>query len=98
LIRICEVEYNRKLFLDSKGGMILKVWRFSHVKALLDAFPNIQSLFSEARFDDNKLEKSKFIRYMPESELLEIKNKINRVFGLRFPDENLSDKWSYLKP
>lgn len=63
-----------------------------------DLMVNIQSLFSEAGFDDNKLEKSKFIRYMPESELLEIKNKINRVFGLRFPEENLSDKWSYLKP
>jgi len=35
---------------------------------------------------------------MPESELLEIKNKINRVFGIRFPEENLSEKWSYLKP
>ncbi|MBM3169235.1 MAG: hypothetical protein FJZ76_08160 [Bacteroidetes bacterium] len=61
-----------------------------------DLMPNIQSLFSEAGFDDNKLEKSKFIRYMPESELLEIKNKINRVFGIRFPDESLSDKWNYL--
>lgn len=57
---------------------------------------NIQSLFSDVGFDDSNSVKSGFIRYMPESNLIEIRNKINKKLGFRFPDENLSEKWNYL--
>lgn len=57
---------------------------------------NIQSLFSDVGFDDSNSVKSGFIRYMPESNLIEIRNKINKKLGFCFPDENLSEKWNYL--
>jgi len=79
-------------FLNPKFALIL----FKGVQKEL--MVNIQTLFSEVGFNDSNSLKSGFIRYMPESKLIEIRNKINNVLGLRFPEENLSDKWSYLKP
>ncbi len=58
---------------------------------------NIQSLFTDAGFDDSNSVKSGFIRYMPEGNLVEIRNKINKKLGLSFPDDRLSEKWNYLK-
>lgn len=79
-------------FLNPKFALIL----FKGVQKEL--MVNIQTLFSEVGFNDSNSLKSGFIRYMPESKLIEIRYKINNVLGLRFLDESLSDKWNYLKP
>lgn len=57
---------------------------------------NIEHLFNEVGFDNSNSVKSGFIRYMPESVLLEIKYKINNKLGKNFHDETLSEKWNYL--
>jgi hypothetical protein len=57
---------------------------------------NIDELFNKVDFDHSNLLKSGFIRYMPESKWLNIKDTINSKLGTKFPDEMLSDKWSYL--
>jgi hypothetical protein len=57
---------------------------------------NINHLFNEVGFDDSNSVKSGFIRYMPESDLLEIKNKINNKLGMNFQDDSLHEKWKYL--
>jgi hypothetical protein len=78
-------------FLNPEFALIL----FKGIQKELMA--NIQSLFTDAGFDDSNSVKSGFIRYMPESNLVEIRNKINKKLGLSFPDDRLSEKWNYLK-